>query len=810
MFARIEAFYHRLRRRLSRHEWAIRNLGLAPSEGTSEEPGLLLIQIDGLSRTQLEHAISGGRMPFLRSLLRREGYTLGTFYPGLPATTPAVQAELYYGVRAAVPAFSFYDRTQRCHGLMCYPDWAKSVEAVCAAQAEGLLQGGASWSNIYTGGAALEESHFCAASIGVGDLWRSGKISALFVFIALHLFAVLRVIALIVLEAFIALWFALLGLLRGERLGAELHLAVSRVFVAIGLRDVMTLGASIDLARGLPIVHTNFLGYDEHAHRRGPGSAFAHWTLRGIDRRIRRLYRAAHASARRDYVVWIFSDHGQERAQSFAERFPGGIEQIVREALELAQQQDQPWRARSQRRPVPPWLLRMRPDSRRARRLAAAAELSPAEQATFTVAAMGPVGHVYFAHATPEERLRTLARRLVDRHEVPGALWRTEAGQVIWSHAQGDTPVPDGVAPWLPHPEPIRQELARDLHALATTAHSGDLILLGWAPGKSPMTFAPEHGAHAGMGPEETRGFTLLPSHTRLPAGTEHYLRPATLRAAALHWLGRGPLEAAKPVPVSGEVVSLRVMTYNTHSCGGMDGRCSPRRIARVISRQNPDLIALQELDLGKRRSRAEDQAAIIARELDLQVVFCPTVTRDDEHYGHALLCRWPIEVVRRAFLPGAPGGWWPEPRAALWARVLLGKRRVNVITTHLGLGAQERINQMQALIGPEWIGAIPPDEDVILLGDFNAMPGSPPYKLAASRLRDVQVGLNGHRPLRTFSSNQPFTRIDHIFVSPALMPERVWVPRGDLTRVASDHLPLVADLATSPATAETPNRTPA
>lgn len=809
MFARIESFFHRLRRRLSRSEWAIRHLGLAPVEGASEEPGLLLVQIDGLSRTQLERAISGGRMPFLRHLLRREGYAPGNFYPGLPATTPAVQAELYYGVRAAVPAFSFYDRAQRLHGLMCYPQWAKNVGSVCAAQAEGLLKDGASWSNIYTGGARLEESHFFAASIGLGDLWRAGKVSAVFLFVALHFFALLRILALLIVEAVIALWFVLLGLIRGERLGAELQLALSRVFVAIGLRDVITIGAALDLARGLPIVHVNFVGYDEHAHRRGPGSAFAHWSLRGIDRRIKRLYRAAHRSSRRDYAVWIFSDHGQERAQAFEDLVPGGIEQALREALEIAQSQDRAWRPRSQRRPVPPWLLPSNPNSRRARRLTAAAALSPAEQATFTVAAIGPVGHVYFAHPTPEARLRSLARRLVERHHVPAVVWKSEAGEAFFSTRAGDTRVADGI-PDLPQPESWRKEITLDLLALANSAHSGDLILLGWAPNCRALTFAPEHGAHAGLGPEETRGFTLLPSRTRLPAGSEHFLRPATLRAAALHWLRRGPIQSPQPAPVSGELVSLRVMTYNTHSCGGMDGRCSPRRIARVIERQNPDLVALQELDLGHRRSRTEDQAAIIARELEMEVVFCPTVTRDGEHYGHALLSRWPIEVVRRAFLPGAPGGWWPEPRAALWARVILGTRRLNIITTHLGLGSQERINQMQALLGPEWLGSIPASEDIILLGDFNAMPGSPPYRLATARLRDVQIGLEGHRPLRTFSANQPFTRIDHIFVGPTLIPQRVGVPRGDLTRVASDHLPLVADLSTVPATAETPSHTPA
>src|SRR4029077_18951451 len=101
MFAAIESFFHRLRRRLSRSEWAVHHLGLKVSEGTAEEPGLLLIQIDGFSRMQLEQAMAHGRMRFLRGLKQRNHYQVHTFYPGLPTTTAAVQAELYYGLRSA-------------------------------------------------------------------------------------------------------------------------------------------------------------------------------------------------------------------------------------------------------------------------------------------------------------------------------------------------------------------------------------------------------------------------------------------------------------------------------------------------------------------------------------------------------------------------------------------------------------------------------------------------------------------------------------------------------------------------------------
>ncbi len=807
MFAELESYAHKLRRRLSRTEWAIRHLGLTPSEGTSEEPGVLLIQIDGLARGQLERAMAGGKMPFLRRLIQRNHYETHTFYPGMPSTTPAVQAELYYGLHSAVPAFCFLNRETKELGRMFYPTWAKEFEASYAENAEGLLKGGSSWSNIYTGGAGQGESHFCAASNGLGDMWRTGKIRNILLFILLHLSATLRIAGLLVVEAAIAFWDAIAGIRRGQPVGVELFFAVSRIFVSVGLRELVTIGAKIDVARGLPIVHVNFLGYDEQSHARGPGSGFAHWSLRGIDRSIKGLYREAHRSSRRHYTVWIFSDHGQERTRSFATEIPGGLEGMVRECYEGARKTDVAWRPRSQSRYPSLWLSRGRRGERRMAALKARDALTPEEQATFTVAAMGPVGHIYFAHPLADEQRIALARRLVSHGKVPGVLLRLSDGLITWFHAQGETAVPGEVPALLTHPEPMREEIARDLVSFCENKNSGDLIALGWSPWERPWTFAPERGAHAGPGPEETQGFVLLPARTHLPEGTEHFIRPAALRSAALHHLGRA--EVPRLTPASGKKPRLRVMTYNVHGCSGTDGRVSPRRVARVIHAYDPDIIALQEMDLGRRRSRTEDQSALIAHELKLNHVFCPTVTHGHEHYGHALLTPWPVEVIKRARLPADPHKLSREPRAALWARVMIDGRAVNVITTHLGLGLAERVVQVQALLGPEWLGALPEDEPAILCGDFNLPPGNASYRRIVAHLRDVQRSLPGHHPLRTFSSIRPFIRLDHIFLTPHFETHGVMVPRTDLTRVSSDHLPLVADLQLVPSSAGKPTTMP-
>ena len=110
--------------------------------------------------------MAAGRMPFLRRLRDNGQYPLHTFYSGLPSTTPAVQGELYYGVRAGVPAFSFLDRSLGEMGMLFDPDWARRFEEKFAAQGEGLLRGGSSWSNIFSGGAAPEESNFALRTRG--------------------------------------------------------------------------------------------------------------------------------------------------------------------------------------------------------------------------------------------------------------------------------------------------------------------------------------------------------------------------------------------------------------------------------------------------------------------------------------------------------------------------------------------------------------------------------------------------------------------------------------------------------------------
>ncbi|MFN7141292.1 MAG: endonuclease, partial [Limisphaerales bacterium] len=207
MFYVLENFLRKLRRGLSVSEWAIRHFKLPiPEDAKPEKPGLLLIQIDGLARVQFEKALRTGKMPFLKRLLRRQHYELRDFYSGLPATTPAVQAELLYGVRGAVPSFTFLNRTLRRHCTMYNPESVKIVEEGLQGKGEGLLKGGSSWSNTYSGGASADETHICAASIGLGDMLRSRSAFGFAGMLLLQIPFVLRVAGLILFELFLSIW----------------------------------------------------------------------------------------------------------------------------------------------------------------------------------------------------------------------------------------------------------------------------------------------------------------------------------------------------------------------------------------------------------------------------------------------------------------------------------------------------------------------------------------------------------------------------------------------------------------------------
>ncbi len=244
-------------------------------------------------------------------------------------------------------------------------------------------------------------------------------------------------------------------------------------------------------------------------------------------------------------------------------------------------------------------------------------------------------------------------------------------------------------------------------------------------------------------------------------------------------------------------------MTYNIRGCVGADGKCEPRRVAEVIRQSEPDVVALQEVDVDQGRSGGLDQARHLAELTDLSAHFTSARETGGGRYGNAILTHHPYELQAEGILPVRRG----EVRAAQWLRLSLPEAYLDVVNTHLSLHFLERLAQARALFSddpalpragrepapfPALSGTL---DHLILCGDFNSGALSPLYFWLRHRLLDAQRA-GGRSARATWPARCPFLRLDHVWIGRLLRVERVDVPKNRATRLASDHLPIVVDLA--------------
>jgi endonuclease/exonuclease/phosphatase family metal-dependent hydrolase len=238
-----------------------------------------------------------------------------------------------------------------------------------------------------------------------------------------------------------------------------------------------------------------------------------------------------------------------------------------------------------------------------------------------------------------------------------------------------------------------------------------------------------------------------------------------------------------------------RILTYNVHRCVGVDRRLDVGRVAAVIAAEAPDIVVLQEVDVGRARTGGVDQAHRLAQRLGMTHRFNAALTVEEELYGDAILTALPERLIKAGPLPGYARIPQLEPRGALWVAVDLGGGvELQVINTHLGLVPQEQQLQAAALAGPAWLGSDRRRDPLMLVGDFNATSATVAYRTLARRLKDAHALCRRRGRIATFPSSMPVLRIDHVFVSPGLRILAMASPADPLARLASDHLPLVVD----------------
>jgi endonuclease/exonuclease/phosphatase family metal-dependent hydrolase len=230
---------------------------------------------------------------------------------------------------------------------------------------------------------------------------------------------------------------------------------------------------------------------------------------------------------------------------------------------------------------------------------------------------------------------------------------------------------------------------------------------------------------------------------------------------------------------------SARILTWNIHKGIGADRRYNLGRIIDLARRHEPDIVALQEVD-----SRGGDPThlplAALKLALGSHAAEARTIVAEDGHYGHVLISRWPLEQIA---LHDVSIGH-REPRCAIDAVIRSPGGAFRVIATHLGLGMGERRRQISKLVA--LARATDPVPGMVMLGDFNDWHG------------EVRRALDDLLPawsfLRTFPARRPIFKLDRIFCRPPGALTQCWTD-AEAAR-ASDHLPVIADLALEALTA--------
>lgn len=239
----------------------------------------------------------------------------------------------------------------------------------------------------------------------------------------------------------------------------------------------------------------------------------------------------------------------------------------------------------------------------------------------------------------------------------------------------------------------------------------------------------------------------------------------------------------------------VRVVSWNVHKCvGGLDRRYDPGRTAAVLAAAEPDLVLLQEVAQNGRWYHHHRQVDVLGDALGLphrsyfvNVRFGP---RRGE-YGNAVLSRLPIAATENVDLTLAGH----KARSVLHAELRLhlpggGSRTLHVFNLHLGLGERERREQLRRLLACRPLAGIQPHTPALLAGDFNDV-----YGTLGKRLLEPAGFRGPTRPLRTFPAYAPLRALDSLYVRGDLDVQHIARSRSRGARLASDHLPLVAEL---------------
>ncbi|MFP4674657.1 MAG: endonuclease/exonuclease/phosphatase family protein [Opitutales bacterium] len=234
-----------------------------------------------------------------------------------------------------------------------------------------------------------------------------------------------------------------------------------------------------------------------------------------------------------------------------------------------------------------------------------------------------------------------------------------------------------------------------------------------------------------------------------------------------------------------GEAGTLRFLSFNIHGCVGRGGRESAGPVLEVIRRCNADVVALQEV------YDHDEETHSFLRGLErfdyMSILYGPTMRRHPGSYGNILMSRLPVIEEERIDLSMDEA----EPRGAIRALLQKGGGKIGVVGTHLGLASFERNKQLERLRALRGITPSQGEADLrLLMGDLNE------WWYWSRNMRAFRRDFPVRSKCRTFPAVFPLFPLDRISVSGEFSNARFTSPRFREARIASDHRPVLAEIA--------------
>ncbi len=534
-----------------------RRLG-RPDVSPGGQRGFILIQIDGLSHDHLVQAVDAGHMPYVDRLLADRRLDVAPWRCGLPSSTPAVQAGMMFGNRFDIPGFRWYEKDR---GVVMTPHGIEQVntmyDRVSRGQA-GILSQGSCYVSMFDGGADL--ALFTLSTLRRQRFFEGVRGVGLLILFLLSPFRVLRVFWLAVANYLRGLSRRLIALVeplgqhRSEPSALKPYDVFSPLLHAVSdalLTEVQTFAVMLDIYRCVPAIYANYNSYDEVAHEMGPDHPVALRVLRGVDKRIRQIDRMRDHYRKREYDLYLISDHGNTPAVPFS--WQGGttlgqhIIAKVGDGMSLDERTTSRWLVSKKTRYLREELRaleqtaspRFRPIVALARRyvdqrveVSDQLDYDLERQRDVVVSASGSLAHIYF-NVSPRpldvvELILLYPELLDDLAESPGigaVVGRAGESTIVLGSEGGTLHI--GEEPRVVEgPDPLARfgdtaYVTEQVHYLAHFPHAGDLIVLGEIRDDGKVvTFEHQVAAHGGLGGPQGRPFIAWPPERQLDPDT--------------------------------------------------------------------------------------------------------------------------------------------------------------------------------------------------------------------------------------------------------------------------------------------------